>query len=112
APHVWLERRGERISSLDLLGQGFALLIGAKGKAWVEAAAEAAKAMPGLPLHTHVIGDEVRDFGGAFATAFGIGDSGATLIRPDGFVAWRSANAALSDAAGVIGAVLKKVLSR
>jgi hypothetical protein len=112
APHVWLERNGKRISSLDLFGSGFALLTGRDGKAWVAAAAAAAKAMPGLPLHTHVIGDDVRDPGEAFGDAFGIGDAGATLVRPDGYVAWRTRDAADVDAADVMRDVLTRVLAR
>lgn len=111
APHIWLERRAERISSLDLFGKGFALLTTAKGRGWIEAAASAAKAMPGLPLHTHVIGDEVRDPDGGFPEAFGIGEAGATLIRPDGFVVWRTKVAAGPDAADILRGVFAQVLA-
>jgi hypothetical protein len=38
APHVWLERNGEEISTLDLLGQNFALLAGPEGTVWRESA--------------------------------------------------------------------------
>jgi putative polyketide hydroxylase len=34
----------------------------------------------------------MRDAG--FADAYGISPSGATLVRPDGFVTWRSVSAA------------------
>ena len=38
-PHLWLDRRGERISTLDLCGKGrFTLLTGIGGEAWVAAA--------------------------------------------------------------------------
>ncbi len=39
APHVWLDRDGERISTLDLFGRGFVLLAGPEGGAWHERAA-------------------------------------------------------------------------
>jgi len=30
---------------------------------------------------------------GAFADVYGVGEDGAALVRPDGFVAWRAAGA-------------------
>ncbi len=44
APHVWLERNGERISTIDLVGNRFVLLTGAQGGAWKSAAASVATA--------------------------------------------------------------------
>ena len=38
APHVWLERNGERLSTIDLFGCRYVLLTGADGGAWVDAA--------------------------------------------------------------------------
>jgi hypothetical protein len=46
----------------------------------------------------------------AFRTAFGIGPSGASLVRPDGYVAWRSAELP-RDAAGALVDALSKVAS-
>jgi len=104
APHVWLERAGARISSLDLAGPGFTLVVGARGDAWPPAAG------PRWPLSVVRLGVDVRDPGRRWARALGIGASGASLIRPDGIVAWRargraaSPEAALHTAmAGVLG---------
>jgi putative polyketide hydroxylase len=36
------------------------------------------------------VGHDLVDPAGAFAAAYGISNSGASLIRPDGFVAWRA----------------------
>ena len=80
APHVWLEKAGDKISTIDLVGNGFVLLAGAKGEAWQ--ATSAGK----LPIKSHVIVD--ADFG----AAYDIGSDGAVLVRPDGYVAWRSAS--------------------
>lgn len=33
APHVWLERGGQRISTLDLCGTNFVLFCGSEGRA-------------------------------------------------------------------------------
>jgi 2-polyprenyl-6-methoxyphenol hydroxylase-like FAD-dependent oxidoreductase len=75
APHV---RLPDGRSTLDLFGRDFALLTGPEGATWAAAAAEV-----GAPLSAHVLGDDVAD-------AYGIGAGGAALIRPDGFVAFRS----------------------
>jgi putative polyketide hydroxylase len=54
---------------------------------------------------------EIVDPAGAFRAAYGISPSGAVLIRPDGFVAWR---ATTSQAASreEISSVLASVLCR
>jgi len=77
APHVWLERGGELVSTLDLFGRGWVLLTAPAGGAWREAAAA-------LPVDAHVVEAP------GFAEAYGIGADGASLVRPDGVVGWRS----------------------
>jgi putative polyketide hydroxylase len=90
APHVWLKRGNEQISTIDLFGPHFTLLAGAAGDTWRHAAQAAAPSWP--PLHAHVIGadSEVSDPDGHWQSAYGIDADGAALIRPDGYVAWRS----------------------
>jgi putative polyketide hydroxylase len=93
APHVFLERNGERASTLDLFGRNFALLAGPEGDAWRESARAAAKQL-GIQLDIREIGkDGLADPAGVFSGAYGITRSGAVLVRPDGFVAWRSKDA-------------------
>ncbi len=87
APHLWLGRRGERISTIDLAGR-YVLLAGAAGATWVDAAQELAHEFGGLPLDAYCIGREVSDLECRFPASYGISDSGASLVRPDGFVAW------------------------
>jgi hypothetical protein len=91
APHLWLERGGERVSTLDLFGGRFVLLAGPGGAAWSEAGQGAAGALR-LDLELHTIGGDAgpADPEGAFAEACGIEPDGSVLIRPDGFVAWRA----------------------
>ncbi len=38
APHVWLRRGNEQISTIDLFGPRFVLLAGSRGDAWLRAA--------------------------------------------------------------------------
>jgi 2-polyprenyl-6-methoxyphenol hydroxylase-like FAD-dependent oxidoreductase len=87
APHLWLERRGRRLSTLDLAGR-YVLLAGAAGSAWVDAAGEALGGFRGLPLEAYCVGRDLADPEDRFPAAFGISRSGASLVRPDGFVAW------------------------
>jgi 2-polyprenyl-6-methoxyphenol hydroxylase-like FAD-dependent oxidoreductase len=105
APHVAVERAGATISTLDLFGTAFVLLAGPEGEAWHEAASRAAGAVD-VPVEAHRVGgDELRDPAGGFAAAYGISASGAVLVRPDGFVAWRA-----HDATGASDAAVKDVL--
>jgi hypothetical protein len=48
---------------------------------------------------------------GSWADAYGVSDRGAALIRPDGFVAWRSPDAA-DDPVQQLTSVLAKLLAR
>jgi 2-polyprenyl-6-methoxyphenol hydroxylase-like FAD-dependent oxidoreductase len=90
APHVWLQRRGEQISTLDLFDRNFALLAGPEGNAWSEAARDGAKPL-GIDLDVHRIGENgLTDPLGECPAAYGISPTGAVLVRPDGSVAWRA----------------------
>jgi putative polyketide hydroxylase len=87
APHLWLERHGKRISTIDLAGR-YVVLAGAAGSAWVDAAKELTQGFGGPPLNAYCIGRDLADLERRFPGAFGISNSGASLVRPDGFVAW------------------------
>ena len=106
APHVLLERNGEQISTLDFFGRNFALLAGPEGDPWQESARAAAKQL-GIELDICEIDKEgLADPAGAFSNAYGMTRSGAVLVRPDGFVAWRS-----KDAHGASRATLADALT-
>ena len=90
APHVWLGRADGRVSTLDLIGDGFLVLAGRQGGSWVTAAREAAR-ITRVRLSAYLIGAAGLDDDGTFAAAYGITEHGAVLVRPDGHVAWRSA---------------------
>jgi 2-polyprenyl-6-methoxyphenol hydroxylase-like FAD-dependent oxidoreductase len=106
APHVWLTRGASPLSSIDLTGN-YLLLAGPEGGSWVDAARDAASGYQGLTLRAHCVGRDLGDPAGSFLSAYGISSSGASLIRPDGFVAWRSA-----EASPVPGAALREALGR
>ena len=89
-PHAWVfDRHGRKLSTLDLCGQGrFTLLTGIGGQPWVDAA----RAVAGLDIRTHVIGPRqaIEDHAGEWAALREIADTGCLLIRPDHHVAWRA----------------------
>ena len=108
APHVWLDRDGERISTIDLFWDGFVLLTGPRGETWVDAAERMAKQLR-VPLRTHTVGQgcELVPTDWDWARAYGVSESGAVLVRPDAFVAWRSPEL-LEDPDVVLAAVLTR----
>jgi 2-polyprenyl-6-methoxyphenol hydroxylase-like FAD-dependent oxidoreductase len=108
APHIWLRRAGQRVSSIDLTGH-YLLLAGNAGKAWTRAAAAAAADFHGLELAAQCVGHDLQDPDNGFEAAFGISSDGATLIRPDGFVAWRSAGGAAQPEADLRAALAQSL---
>ena len=105
APHVWLWRDGERISTVDLFGPWFTLLTGPEGAGWREAFA----GRPGVVGYT--VGFELEDRDGGWLAAYGLAVDGAVLVRPDGQVAWRSLGG-VGDAVGVLAWVFEGVIRR
>jgi len=117
APHVVLQRGDEVISTLDLFGDGFVLLTGPDGGAWLEAA-RAAGEHAGVGLTAHLVGraggsgallDHPDEGVAPFWTAYGIEPSGASLVRPDGYVGWRLrawGEGAAEQLGGALGAIL------
>jgi len=90
-PHLWLERQGQRISTLDLLDGRFVLLAGSAGTPWC-AAAPAAATFLGIDLAAYRLGPDgdVLDLENGGPTKVGLSAEGVVLVRPDGFVAWRT----------------------
>src|SRR3712207_4018031 len=87
APHVVLP---DGTSTIELFGRGFVVLTGSP--VWVSRAEE-------LGLAAHLLE------GGDWAKAYGVTESGAVLVRPDFFVAWRT-----PDTRGDLSAVLHGIL--
>jgi hypothetical protein len=94
APHVWLTRGDERISTVDLLGPHFVLLAGSDGDAWRRAAQAIGPSWPPLVAFTVGPDGDLGDPDGNWHEAYGVGTDGAVLVRPDGHVAWRSRSGA------------------
>ena len=89
-PHVWLERNGERHSTLDLLGPGLTVFTGSEGEHWQTAARHAAAGV-GVDIRVLVVGRHgLCDPADAFEATYGLDPDGAVVVRPDGHIAWRS----------------------
>jgi 2-polyprenyl-6-methoxyphenol hydroxylase-like FAD-dependent oxidoreductase len=81
APHMWLWRDGQRISTLDLYDTDFVLLTGPSGLAWYTAAQEIAKCL-GVPLRSFVVGPNgpLIDTSGEWPSLYGIAPDGALVV--------------------------------
>lgn len=91
-PHVWLDEARTR-SSHDLLDfSRFTLLVAPQASAWRHAGEALALDVQTLPT----------------PTPFEIGPSGALLVRPDGYVAWRS-RAEATDPTATLGEVMRSI---
>jgi len=110
--HLWLEQQGQRISTLDLLDGRFVLLVGSNGAFWCEAAA-AVKGFLGIELMAYRIGPDadLLDLENGWTAKMGVSPEGAVLVRPDGFVAWRTRTLTAS-AESVLEQVLSHILGR
>ncbi len=112
APHVWLNRGGTRVSTIDLFGRSCVLLATFEGAPWCAAARAAASRFNGLDLETHCVGTApLRDPDLRFVEAYGLSGAGAALVRPDGFVAWRAKSLA-NDAEKVMTRVFSALLMK
>ena len=108
APHVWLERDGARVSTIDLVGKRFTLL--ASGDAWHAATAELAARVP-LDAFTIGNGATFADPDGAWHAAYDVAQGGAVLVRPDGYVGWR-ARGPVADPERALRGALSTILAR
>jgi putative polyketide hydroxylase len=110
APHVWLQRDGNRISTIDLFGPHFVLLTGPNGDVWCDAVRTLSD--PSRPrLTAHTVGRDFEDPDGTWQGVYGVDADGAVLVRPDGQVGWRSWSTP-TDATTVLAAALDAMLGR
>ncbi|MFI7099542.1 FAD-dependent oxidoreductase [Streptomyces sp. NPDC050161] len=113
APHMWLRSATSRCSTLDLYERSFVLLTGSGGAAWRAAAERVAAVCPGR-LDAYAVGtgpddDLAPEEGADWAEVHGTTPDGAVLVRPDGFVAWRS-RGHVDDPEEALRDVLRRVL--
>jgi hypothetical protein len=111
APHIWVIHKGKKISTLDLPGGDFVLFTGSGNEARQKAAPDTQDLKTNIPVYS--IGNtgslifadaQAREVLKLFGT-------GAVLVRPDGFVAWRSTEGA-PDASLSLKNVIIQLLSK
>jgi putative polyketide hydroxylase len=141
APHMWLEREGQKISTLDLFDRNFALLAGHEAEGWCHSARAASQRL-GVAIDVHRVAvsgtgtpesgtgnpagapasahsqesqppslQKVIDPSATFCETFGLSPTGAVLVRPDGFVAWRAKTGEAASAAE-LSTALASILCR
>ena len=110
APHVRLVHDGQPLSTHDLFGSTFVLLTDAVGADWADAAGKAADRL-GVKVAVHRIGDELQDPDNAWHARYGLEAGGATLVRPDSVIAWRS-KTAVDNPAHELDEALTAILAR
>ncbi len=106
APHFWITKNRIEISTIDLFLKGWTLLTA--NKKWDTAAKNI---LPQLKLKpdTVLLGKDIdAEDPKTFKKLFGIGENGAILIRPDGYIAWK-ATTVPQDAEQVLENVVRKV---
>lgn len=112
-PHAWLVRGTEKVSTQDLAGHGrFSLLTGISGRAWAEAFTRVGDEL-GLDVDAHVIGPKRPhlDAYDDWSRVREVREDGCVVVRPDGYVAWRS-HELVDDPASELRRVLTQVLDR
>lgn len=93
-PHVWLQRDGRQISTLDLLGGSFVAITGPE-------------ATPGEIPGVRIERLSALETAG-MQRLVGLEETGAVLVRPDGFVAWqKSSEATEADLREALAAALR-----
>jgi putative polyketide hydroxylase len=95
APHLVVTHRGTQVSTVDLFSDHWVLVSGPDGTDWSEYVRRSANAgVLGVVWHGMQPAGDLEDVANRFCAAYDVEADGAVLIRPDGFVAWRHAEAA------------------
>ena len=111
APHVWLSRGDQTVSTLDLFDRGFCLLAGKQGDQWIRAAIDLAEKYD-IPVSAFAVnGAQSGLKGEGWAKAYGLDETGAVLVRPDGHIGYRS-KGNVEDHAQTLASALAACLCR
>ena len=112
APHLWLSKNGNKLSTLDLFKTRFTLLTDISGSAWLEAIEGLDESIkPYIQCFTLGEGGDFKRLsndGGL--SQYGLSKGGAILVRPDGHIAWRSQTNG-QNSAQKLDAVINSILN-
>lgn len=112
APHLWVKSidNGIRSSTIDLFTREFVLI--SSDLRWIAAANDVAADLS-ISINAVLIGrDLVVVEGGSFEERFGLSSDGASLVRPDGIIAWRSKRIVEDPVKAVRDAVMRAAALR
>ncbi|KAH8597491.1 FAD binding domain-containing protein [Bisporella sp. PMI_857] len=112
-PHAYIEHERRQISTLDIIPHGkFGLLVGIGGSHWVDAAVQINQEL-GIDLGVYAVGYHCTydDVLGQWSAVREIKDSGALLVRPDRYVAWRCISRP-TDSVQALRSALSQILAR
>ncbi|HFK1449037.1 TPA: FAD-dependent oxidoreductase [Bacillus pacificus] len=110
APHFWGMYKGKEASILDLFGNNFVLLTGVDNSSWAEAVFDVSSKL-GINIKVYSVGLR-GDFitqENVFCELYGIENEGVVLIRPDGFIGWRSEQEVVNPAV-MLEEVMRNIL--
>ncbi|MAK54554.1 MAG: monooxygenase [Pusillimonas sp.] len=98
APHLLLKRDGKACSVLDLASKNHVLLCASEGEDW-RAIMQKLQAELNLPVDVYALNTKstLADPENQFTTRYAISNSGAVLIRPDGFIAWKATSSDMTQ---------------
>jgi putative polyketide hydroxylase len=114
APHSWVRTHdGSVISTIDVYDGGFILLTGPDNTNWANATEQVRDELQ-VPLAIFGLGADLLPVDETITDLlqrYGLQPAGALLIRPDGFVGFRSVNAA-DDEQKSLSSALRQILER
>ncbi|KAJ5081778.1 hypothetical protein NUU61_010042 [Penicillium alfredii] len=88
-PHIWVTRDGDKLPLLKVVGQGSWTLVLAVEE-WMHIVSGVNK-RSSIPIKSVCIGRDVQPMQQEdFCQSFGVSATGAALIRPDGYITWRT----------------------
>lgn len=88
APHCWLNRQGQQLSTLDLYDNQLVLVCHPDAHDWQQRYQD-------FPCEIITIGEkgDYQDINQDFLEAYQVSTTGAVLVRPDGHIAWHAKDA-------------------